>query len=282
VTPDEEYVESRRVLLDALGALGRHRQAVVVAGAQALYLRAGEGSLSISAYTTDADLTLDPAKLAATPELEALFKEAGFEHIERNGSLEPGAWQIDGEVRGKAIKVPLDLIVPTGSSEGGRRSADLGNHGRRAARRTPGLEAALVDNEALPIIALDPADQRAFTARVAGLPALLIAKSYKLADRIQLNQQDRLSNKDAADVIRILQAMPAAEMGTKLISLLAHPAAGESTADGLALFNRLFGRRGAPGIQMAVQALRNAMPEATVQGMCVAYSQHLTEGISPL
>jgi hypothetical protein len=280
VTPDEEYVEARRVLLDALDALGEHRQAVVVAGAQALYLRAGEGRLAISAFTTDADLTLDPTKLADEPELEALLEGAGFEHIERNGVLEPGAWQIDGRVRGGAVKIPLDVIVPAGSSEGGRRSAALGNHGRRAARRSLGLEAALVDNEALTITALDPADRRTRTASVAGLPALLIAKSHKLTDRVELNRADRLSNKDAADVVRILQAMPAREMATKLTSLLGHPSAGKSTADGVAQFRRLFGQRGGTGIRMAIQALRNAMPEATVQGLCLAYSRRLTEGIS--
>lgn len=38
-TFDEEYVEARRVLLDALGALGEHIDAIVVAGAQAIYPR---------------------------------------------------------------------------------------------------------------------------------------------------------------------------------------------------------------------------------------------------
>jgi hypothetical protein len=34
--PDPEYVAARRVLLDALEALGGHRRAVVLVGAQAL------------------------------------------------------------------------------------------------------------------------------------------------------------------------------------------------------------------------------------------------------
>lgn len=42
---DPEYVEARRVLLDALEALGPHRKAVVLVGAQAIYLRVGEGNL---------------------------------------------------------------------------------------------------------------------------------------------------------------------------------------------------------------------------------------------
>ena len=194
---DEEYIEARRVLLDALEALGPHRTAAVVAGAQAIYLRAGATVLPISDYTTDADLALDPSHLAPEPELEALLKDAGFDHIERDGALEPGAWKVAGTVRGSPVEVDLDLIVPRGFSDGGRRSVDLGPHGKRAARRSRGLEAALVDNKAMPIGALDQTDSRSFTVRVAGLPALLIAKSYKLTDRLQLGRRDRISNKDS-------------------------------------------------------------------------------------
>lgn len=276
---DAEYVEARRVLLDALEALGPHRDAVVVAGAQAIYLRAGAGALPISDYTTDADLTLDPSRLAPEPELEALLKAAGFEHVRRNDAFEPGAWQADGTVRGIPIKIDLDLLVPTGSSKGGRRSVDLGSHGKRAARRSRGLEAALVDNMAIVIDALEPTDSRSFTALVAGLPALLIAKSYKLTDRLEDGHRDRLSNKDAADVVRIMQAMPSDEMAGNLRQLLQHPMAGEPTAEGLIHYNRLFASRGAPGIQMAAQALEQAMPEATVQAFCLAYSERLNKNL---
>ena len=41
-TPDPEFVAARRVLLDALEALGAHRKAVVLVGAQAIYLHVGE------------------------------------------------------------------------------------------------------------------------------------------------------------------------------------------------------------------------------------------------
>lgn len=279
-TIDEEYVEARRVLLDALEALGPHRTAVVVAGAQAIYLRAGAGVLPLSDYTTDADLALDPNHLAPEPELEALLKEAGFDHVERNGALEPGAWKAEGVVRGSPVEVELDLLVPWDSSDGGRRSVDLGAHGSRAARRSRGLEAALVDNEAMTIGALDQADSRSFTAHIAGLPALLIAKSYKLTDRLQQDRRDRISNKDAADVIRIMQAMPPDEMAGNLRPLLRHSMAGKSTAEGLAHYNRLFARRGARGIQMAIQGLEEAMPEATVQALCLAYSERLNADLA--
>ncbi len=50
---DELYVVARRVLLDALDALGTHRDAVVLVGAQAVYLRVGEADIAVAPYTTD-------------------------------------------------------------------------------------------------------------------------------------------------------------------------------------------------------------------------------------
>ncbi len=48
---DELYVVARRVLLDALEALGDHSNATVVVGAQAIYLRAGEADLIVAPST---------------------------------------------------------------------------------------------------------------------------------------------------------------------------------------------------------------------------------------
>jgi hypothetical protein len=270
--PAPEYVAARRVLLDALGALGEHRGAVVVAGAQAIYLRAGAAVLPLADLTTDADLALDPSLLSPAPDLEAMLKAGGFDHVERGGALEPGSWETDATVRGKAVKIPLDLIVPTATAEGGRRSADLGPHGDRAARRSAGLEAALVDNESMAIAALDPADGRSIVGRVAGLPALLIAKSYKIFDRVEAGVVDRTYDKDASDVVRIMQAHPPRQMAATLAGLVANPLAGASTEIGIAHFETLFGRRNGDGIAMAVRALRLAMPEPRVRAMCLAYA----------
>ncbi len=63
---NELYRVARRVLLDALGALGAHREAVIVVGAQALYLQAGEADMAVAPYTTDGDLALDPSLLGST------------------------------------------------------------------------------------------------------------------------------------------------------------------------------------------------------------------------
>ncbi len=272
---DPEYVAARGVLLDALEALGEHSGAVVVAGAQAIYMRAGASVLPIADLTTDADLALDPTLLSPTPDLEAMLEAGGFEHVEHGGGPEPGSWQIDAVLRGVEVKIPLDLIVPAGASAGGRRGARLGTHGNRAARRSAGLEAALVENKPMRITALNPEDGRSAEARVAGLPALLIAKSHKIHDRIEAGIEDRTYDKDASDIVRIMQSQTAGQMAAALDALRADRSAADSTELGLTYFEELFGRRNGEGIAMAIRALRVALPEDRVRAICLAYSEQL-------
>lgn len=72
---DALYVMARRVLLDALDALGVHRDAIVLVGAQAIYLPVGGGALAIAPFTTDADLAIDLALLSELPPLGGGFDE---------------------------------------------------------------------------------------------------------------------------------------------------------------------------------------------------------------
>lgn len=67
---DELYVVARTVLLDALEALGPHRNSVVVVGSHAIYLRVGQADLAVAPHTTDGDLAIDPLNLGRTPPIE--------------------------------------------------------------------------------------------------------------------------------------------------------------------------------------------------------------------
>ena len=58
--PDPLYVRARVALLDAVEALGIHRDAIVPVGAQAIYLHTGAADLAVAEYTTDADFSLRP------------------------------------------------------------------------------------------------------------------------------------------------------------------------------------------------------------------------------
>jgi hypothetical protein len=82
------YVIARRILLDALAALGVQRQAVILIGAQAIYLHTGEGDLAVAVFTSDADIAIDPSALATEPVLASALESGDFEH-----TAEVGMWK---------------------------------------------------------------------------------------------------------------------------------------------------------------------------------------------
>jgi len=171
------YLAARRVLLDALEALQPQLGALVLAGAQAVYLRTDADALPVAPFTTDGDLAVDPRLLGPIPALEGLMESAGFRLDGPVGAEEPGIWKKQVTVEGVAHDVPIDLIVPAAHSPGGRRAARLEGHQRRSARKSSGLEAAPIDNDVMVIEALEPEDPRSVRVRVAGTAALLVAKA---------------------------------------------------------------------------------------------------------
>jgi hypothetical protein len=276
-------VAARRVLLDALEALRPHEHALILAGAQAVYLRTGPGSLPIAELTTDGDLTIDPELLSETPPLGDLMQAAGFELIKLQGAPEPGIWQKVVEVEGREIFVPVDLIVPSEvAPPGGNRGARLQGHGKRAVRKTSGLEAVLIDNEVMSIEALEPDDRRSARLRVAGVAALLIAKTHKIADRTESGREDRLSDKDGADVLRLMGASSPAGVAATIAKLMSDPISAAATTIAIERFEELFGRRAGVGIVLASRALREAMPEDRVRAISLAYTRELYAALSDL
>jgi hypothetical protein len=257
---DPEYVAARRVLLDALGALGVHRKAVVLVGAQAIYLRVGAGDLSVAPFTSDGDLAVNPAVLDDEPLLAEALAAAGFAL-----AVKPGTWARDD--------VQIDLMVPEAVGGAGRRSARLGPHGTDVARKAKGLEAAIVDHDVFTLAALDPADPRTVEVAIAGLPALLIAKLHKLAEREVTPA--RWSPKDGLDVLRILRGGDLDAIGATLAALEAHPIAGAVTREAHAHLHRLFAKPSAYGPAMAVRATVGLEDPATIAASCVVLASDL-------
>jgi hypothetical protein len=281
---DPRYIIARRILLDALVALENHRDAVILVGAQAVYLRTQltEVAESIAPFTTDGDLALDPTALLAVPQLESAMEGAGF-HLFQNpsGGIEPGMWVADEVLDGKDFKVPVDLIVPEAASDGeGRRGARLGPHGNRAARKAVGLEAALVDNAPEVIAALDPADDRSVVVKVAGVAALLVAKSHKIHDRVASGRVDRLSDKDASDVYRIMQTSRPVDVATTMRMLLENELCGPVTRQALLYMSDLLGRPAGEGVAMAHRALQGVIDPATVEVVSTTYVGRLLDEIA--
>lgn len=212
--PDPLYALARRVLLDGLEALGGQREAVVLVGAQAVYLHTGDADLAVAPYTTDGDIALDPSRLADDPKLAEAMQGVGFAADARR----VGSWTETRSLGGRAVQVKIDLMVPEAVGGAGRRGARLGPHGNRAVRKARGLEAALVDRRRRTIRAIGGEDDRAFEVAVAGPAALLVAKLHKIAERT--GSPDRSSDKDALDVLRLLRAVPAEVLAEGLRGIL--------------------------------------------------------------
>lgn len=152
-------IEARSALLDALAALAEHRDAVIVIGAQAIYLHTGEAQVALAEATKDSDLALDARSLGSDPLIEEAMRQAGFVP---NPNGQPGLWI---NVRG----VPVDLMVPEAiAGTGGRRSVRLPPHDSRAMRRAVGLEAVVVDHAPMEIGSLVQGDQRTLHSERGG------------------------------------------------------------------------------------------------------------------
>lgn len=275
-----EYVESRRALLDALEQLGEHRGSIVVAGAQAVYLRTGDSSYpgSLQPYTTDADIALDPSSLRDHPEIREAMTSAGFSLKGGTGREDPGVWERAAPRIGGSVVV--DLIVPEAiAPPGGRRGARLGAHGKRAARKVRGLEAVVVDNTLMAVGSLDPADTRVFEIKVAGSAALFVAKMHKITDRLE--DEGRSSNKDVGDLYRLFGATPAADLARSIRGLLEDERSEDVTRQALREASELFRAPNSPGVQMGAAALSPAVPEDTVGAVLIAYVKRLGELLEP-
>ena len=274
--PAWEYVAARRVLLDALVALKPHIDAVIVIGAQAVYMRTEDRMPHYQPLTTDADLVIDPGLLAETPLLGDAMLAAGF-----TTTGEPGIWirRIEHPDFDRDIAIPVDLIVPSQiAPREGRRGARLpGGHGNRAARKTRGVEGVLVDHDPLLIEALDARDQRRLIVNVAGAAALVIAKAHKLGER--LATPSRLVAKDAGDLYRLFEATAVPRMAATTERLLADERSAATTEEALDYLLQLFGTPRSPGVELATQALADVADASTVTSMVVGYLRDLAEAL---
>jgi hypothetical protein len=246
-----EYVTARRVLLDCLGLLSTQSEALVLVGAQAIYLQTPVLDVGLPASTTDGDIAIDPDLLFENPDLAKILESAGF-----RPHTSPGTWfSPEG--------VPIDLMVPSGTlPASSRRTAPLQGQGERTARRTSGLELALHDNKTMELRALDPGDARTATVKVASPAALVVAKLIKLDERISGPKPDRILAKDASDVLRMLRYNGAAALGGTL---------GRFAAEGV----------GAGTIEIAVEFLGSqlALRTSPLFELAVAYHGQFETGV---
>lgn len=272
---------ARRVLLDALEALADHRDAVVLVGAQAVYQHTGAGQLGVAAYTSDADLGLDPRKIGNQPLIERAMRSADFTQEHPQRSRNPGIWWKRQIVDGKELDIEVDLLVPTEMSKGGRRSVTMPPHDRGSMLRVSGIGLAMDDNQVRAITSLASDDPRVLEVRVAGVAALLIAKAYKLAERVNSPSPDRLINKDASDVIGLMLASDPAEIGGTLARFFEREGTAELTRRGVDHLDQLFRAPRSPGVGLAVEALDGIQNGDDIRRLAPAYVAALLVELPP-
>ena len=183
---------------------------------------------------------------------------------------QPGEWKSYDNIR-------VDLMVPEALAGRGTRSADLGPHGRRAARRARGLEGALVDRERKVIQALDPADTRSAEMNVAGPGALLVAKAHKISERS--DAPNRLSDKDALDVLRLLRCVSSGDLRARLTRLQRTELSRVVTGQAIGYLDELFGAADNVGTRMAVRAAGGLEDPDVITSSVVVLTNDLLESL---
>lgn len=202
-------MQARRGLLDVLSVLEEHHDAIVLVGAQAVYIHTGSGDLAIPPSTTDADIALSPNKLNDEPLIDEALRAAGY-----TPRTNPGTWRSVNGVR-------IDIMVPEALAGAGRRAARIPPHGKEVARKTPGLEATLIDNSVHKLFSFEDRDSRTVHVKVAGPAALLVAKVHKIDER--QSQAHRLQPKDGLDIFRLLSSVDTSHVTEVLVDLADEP-----------------------------------------------------------
>ncbi|MFJ3826046.1 hypothetical protein [Streptomyces nodosus] len=271
VDEDELNHAAREALLDALTALQDHREALTIVGAQAVYLRTQDAAIRSAAYTADGDISIDPQVLGDEPLIQEAMRAAGFA-LRDNQS---GLWERPQQVGALTVPVEVDLLVPhqLAPRPNTKRRTELPPHDSWATKKVAGLEVAAVDRSLMTVTSLTPGDPRRVDAYVAGPAALLVAKAIKLDERIRDadKRPNRLSNKDAGDVYRIMTTVPAADVAAAFTTLRNDPRVGDIARQGFELLRTLFGGAATPGTDLAVQALAGDIPEARIRVLAPAF-----------
>lgn len=175
---------------------------------------------------------------------------------------QPGSWL-------SRSGIPVDLMVPDAfAGGGGRRGARIPPHSHHATRRTPGLEATIVDHAPMTIAALDPTDHRQAEIAVAGPAALLVSKLHKLGER--KDDPGRLIDKDAHDIYRLLIATESSTLGGRLTELSLDQLAGPATVTAVGHLRELFADANALGPIMAGRAEQIVGDPAVVSASAAA------------
>ena len=205
---------SRRALINVAQVLSDHLESFTVVGGHAVQLQT-----EIPGFphlpTSDGDLVVSPATLQAEPHLGNLLRRAGYQPRTPH---RPGLWG-KGVFRNRFDqpdwKEKIDLMAPrgfSGTTSATRRSvpATASNHGRETVGNASGLELSVLDRTERTLVDfVDP--NLTATIFVAGRPSLIVAKAFKIEDRLSSRKSMNSIDKDVADLWRLLAASDTAD-----------------------------------------------------------------------
>ncbi len=249
-----EFVAARHALLGVLEVLREQMAGLILVGAQAIYLHAPADQTRQPTYTTDGDLVIDPDLLTERPDIGQTLLSAGY-----TAHSSPGTFFGPNGIA-------IDLMVPDGAlPPPRRRTAELHGQSAATARRTAGLELALFDASPMEITALDPADARIVTLRVAGPAALVIAKLTKLDERLAAPRQSRVLSKDAGDLLRLLRFCDSEAIGYRLRELSSEAVGSRVVEKAIGFLRHDLSSRSPELIRLAVDDLDGIEPAAQIE-----------------
>ena len=233
-------VAARSALLDALEALKEHINAVIVVGAQAVYLHTGAAPVALAEATKDCDLALDTRELAPEPLLEDAMRAARL-YLD----LRP-----TNQLPAQAAGIPVDLIRSPEAIGDAETVTPRGAHSATRERRGELLGWRRRSSTTLPSKCMHlPSTTLVYTKLT------LLAQLHCLSPNCTSsgNMQDDprgLVDKDAHDVYRLLVAVPTDRLASKLVMLRNDDLAGSVTNQALTYFAVLFAAGAdAPGAQ---------------------------------
>ncbi len=236
--PQTQIEWSRRAIINSVGVLAPHADSLTLIGAHAVLLRTIE--LDVPRMPTgDGALGVTPGLVGDIPSIEDLLIKAGYEH---RTTARPGLWgrepyiEADGT---RSFREKIDLLAPHGlsgtTSQTKRGVPSLRSaHGKLSVGNALGLELAAFNRSVMTITDLaDP--QLSAEVYVAEIPALILAKSSKVGERLREPRKGRVRDKDLGDLWRLM-AVADPEVTARLVKdFFEHPEIGSSVQQGMEL-----------------------------------------------
>jgi hypothetical protein len=148
-----------------------------------------------------------------------------------------------------------------------------------SARRVLGIEGALVDRSEMRIAALTTDDVRTHTLKVAGPAALLVAKQYKIFER--LAQPARQRPRDSHDGYRLLREIEPEVFVAGFELMLGNEISATVARDAIGHLETLFGEPEAVGAQQAAEAVAPLVEEPEIVSIrCAALAREVLSAIA--